>query len=406
MNHIKWLLVSDVHFPRHCPRKVELFLKVAKAWKPDAIDLLGDIDDADSTSRWVEGTPRAIELVDPGVLATREFMYELTQITKSEDNHFHDGNHGWYRHKKYLEKNAAPFLGLINAETLYQPSNYGFEFHDYDDKPIRRFGNMFAHHGESISKHSGESVRNDVQKELVSLVRGHCFSEDTEILTPTGWKNYKDISVGSQVMTLNRDSSELEWNAVNEKFVYSVYKDLISVKSHGLDLMVTPGHGLWVAPKNGKFKVETAEESFGKRRQFISVTDGAQLSDLKIIIDRNNFVGKSDWATIPYNGNVWCVNVNNSTLVVRRNRKTAITMNSHRQGSYFSNHELASLALEGYEIGHLCDEDQMKYEATKNWQAGFAIAHVENDIPFVQLIQVKMTDLGYTCYIDGKRFIA
>lgn len=251
MSHIKWLTVSDIHFPNHCKRKVELFLKVAKAWKPDAIDLLGDIDDADSTSRWVEGTPRAIELVDPGVLATREFMYELTQITKSEDNHFHDGNHGWYRHKKYLEKNAAPFLGLINAETLYQPSNYGFQFHDYDDKPVRRFGNMFAHHGESISKHSGESVRNDVQKELVSLIRGH----------------------------------------------------------------------------------------------------------------------------------------------------------SHRQGAYFSNHELAGLALEGYEIGHLCNEDAMKYETTKNWQAGFAIAHVENDVPFVQLIQVKLTDEGYTCWIDGKKFV-
>ncbi|SRR5687767_3465133 len=252
MNDIRWGLVSDIHFPRHDARKVELFLKAMKWWQPHAIDLLGDIDDADSTSRWVEGTPRSMDLVDEGVKGTREFMAELNELCpKAEDLHFHDGNHGWYRHKKYLEKNAAPFLGMINAEILYQPSNYGFEFHDYDDKPVRRFGNMFAHHGESISKHSGESVRNDVQKELVSLVRGH----------------------------------------------------------------------------------------------------------------------------------------------------------SHRQGAYYSTHELAGLNLEGYEIGHLCDESKMKYEPTKNWQAGFAIAHVVNDTPFVQLIQIKMTDEGYTCWIDGKKFV-
>ena len=48
-NDIKWMMCSDVHFPRHDPRKVELFLKVMKWFKPHAVDLLGDIDDADPT---------------------------------------------------------------------------------------------------------------------------------------------------------------------------------------------------------------------------------------------------------------------------------------------------------------------------------------------------------------------
>ena len=56
-NDLKWLMVSDVHFPRHDPRKVELWFKVLKWLKPDAVDLLGDIDDADSTSRWADGKP-------------------------------------------------------------------------------------------------------------------------------------------------------------------------------------------------------------------------------------------------------------------------------------------------------------------------------------------------------------
>lgn len=253
MNDLKWGMVSDVHFPRHDPRKVELFLKVMKWWQPTSIDLLGDIDDADSTSRWVEGTGRSFELVDEGVKLTREFMQDLSKICpKAEDKHFHDGNHGWYRHKRYLEKNAAPFLSLINAETLYEPSKYGFKFHDYDDKPIKRFGNMYAHHGESVSRHSGESVKADCQKYMVSLVRGH----------------------------------------------------------------------------------------------------------------------------------------------------------SHRQGAHFVTHELPGIIVEGYEVGHLCDEDKMTYEAVKNWQAGFAIAYVVKDEPFVQLIQIKETSHGLTCFVDGKRFDA
>ncbi len=251
-NDIKWAMVSDVHFPKHDPRKVELFLKVMKSWQPNAIDLLGDIDDADSTSRWVEGTPRSMDLIDEGVKLTREFMKDLTDITKSEDNHFHDGNHGWYRHKKYLEKNAAPFLGMINAEILYEPSKYGFEFHDYDEDPVKRFGNIYAHHGESVSKHSGESVRNDCLSWGVSLVRGH----------------------------------------------------------------------------------------------------------------------------------------------------------SHRMGAYYNTYALTGQEVEGYEIGHLCDESQMKYSLAKNWQSGFALAYVVNDTPFIELIRVRLTDEGWTCMVDGVKFVA
>ena len=252
-NDLRWLMVSDVHFPRHCERKVSLFMKVAKWWQPNAIDLLRDIDDADSTSRWAEGTNRSIELVDEGVKLTQEFMNDLSQICpKAEDKHFHDGNHGWYRHKKYLEKNAPPFLGLINAETLYRPTDYGFQFHEYDQKPVKRFNNMYAHHGESISKHSGESVRADCTKYLVSLVRGH----------------------------------------------------------------------------------------------------------------------------------------------------------SHRQASYYVTHELPGIAIEGYEIGHLCNEDKMTYELTKNWQAGFAVADVVDDVAFVKLVQIKETSHGLSCFVDGKRFDA
>jgi hypothetical protein len=53
-----------------------------------------------------------------------------------------------------------------------------------------------------------------------------------------------------------------------------------------------------------------------------------------------------------------------------------------------------------FEIGHLCDEKKMDYIAAPDWQAGFAIAHVVNDWPHIQLIQIN----DYTCVVDGKVF--
>jgi predicted phosphodiesterase len=245
-NDYKWLMASDIHFPLHDPRKVELFIKVMKWFKPDALDYLGDIDDADSTGRWAVGPETMVSVLDGGVKLTTELFAQSRDILPNADIHMHDGNHGWDRHAKYLLKNAPVMLDVINSDSLYQYSKYGVQWHEYSQPPVHRFGDMYGHHGESTSKHAGESVRNDVQNWDVSLVRGH----------------------------------------------------------------------------------------------------------------------------------------------------------SHRMGAWYQTFPISGRMLRGYEIGHLCDEKKMDYIAAPNWQAGFAIAHVVNDFPHMQLIQIN----DYTCVVDGKVF--
>jgi hypothetical protein len=176
MTDIKWLMASDVHFPRHDPRLVSLWFDVLAWMKPQAIDLLGDIDDADGTSRWAQGTSReGFSLDDAGVTDSKKFLADIHAKAKKADKHFHDGNHGWFRHKKWLDKNDPESLvvGRYTPEVLYEAKDSGFEWHEYDKPPVRRYGDIFAHHGSAISKHSAESVRNDVLNWGVSLVRGH-----------------------------------------------------------------------------------------------------------------------------------------------------------------------------------------------------------------------------------------
>lgn len=174
MEHLKWSTLSDVHFPKHDPRTVELYLKVMKWWQPDAIDLAGDIDDAECSGRWVEGTPAESVSIQSGAGLVKTFLEEVSSVCKkAEDKHYHGGNHDFYRHKKYLLKNAPNTLDYITPDILYGLNNSGFQWHDYELPPVERLGGIFVHHGESISKHSAESVRNDMGNYMVSLIRGH-----------------------------------------------------------------------------------------------------------------------------------------------------------------------------------------------------------------------------------------
>lgn len=174
MTELRYLAVSDIQFPLHDERSVTLWLDILKWFKPDLVDLVGDIDDADSTSRWAIGPEQQITVNDAGANDTRKFLTDVKSSGKrGADIHLFDGNHGWTRHRDYLMKNAPQFLELITPNTLYGHEDLGITFHYYSDLPYNRFNDMYVHHGNSVSKHAGGSVQADMESWGVSLIRGH-----------------------------------------------------------------------------------------------------------------------------------------------------------------------------------------------------------------------------------------
>ena len=598
MTEQKYLACSDIQFPLQDKRAVDLWLKVLKGFKPDMVDLIGDIDNADPTSRWAAGNSEELfygvdlktvdraELLEialsgiakGGAGDTAKFISDIRSAVRKADIHLFDGNHGWTRHETYLNSKAPDLLEKITPDLLYGLTPKRVTWHRYDGLPYNRFNDMYVHHGESISKHSGESVKADMDAWGVSLIRGHCFSADTEILTELGWKAYTEISVGDRVYTLNRDTNLGEWQPIEEKFVYDDFDSLVSIKSRNLDLLVTDGHGI-VYHKRNKTKWETVAAGELNRvdRAYLpaaAITSDADLlfTDAEIrmlawIVAEGNFdwyttasgerrfrvrlsqseapdgrlqrleslFGELDWkwnpilrysakttehgqwrnydayriscrredaqglvnrglteekvlrpemlhmsarqaniylmeyvwadgcknssavnswqlggndfdnvstlqalavragyrtsliprprgmyvltinsrpeviveprniSTVGYSGAVWCVTVPNHTLMVRRNGKAVITMNSHRLGDYHKTFELTNKHLEGYEIGHLMDIKKAEYMNQRNWQQGFIYGYVVDGQHHLTLVKIKS---DYTVYVDGKKYTA
>lgn len=184
-NDIKWALSSDQQFPYHDKRAVELWFKVLKWYKPDAVDYLGDQSDQACYSKYSDGTTEEFfnsiakkpeESPVPYVQATekitKDFYTQTRTMLPNADIFVALGNHD-IRVFSYMDKKAPEWLSQITPNALWGLEDLGIDYIYYSDLPRHRFGDVFVHHGISALKDSGASVKSDMENFGVSMIRGH-----------------------------------------------------------------------------------------------------------------------------------------------------------------------------------------------------------------------------------------
>lgn len=221
----KWAFVGDLQIPYHDKRAVDLFFKVMKSWKPDAIDIVGDIDDQLEYSSFSDGTtdeffnqikaddkdyekalaarqkeidkynaavaaekvvaPLDLEplpVIEPADARTLHFVKShadgakefYTKVRKQHPDaniHASLGNHEM-RVFKYLDRKAPQVVGQVTPEYLWGLDNLGITWQMYEQPPLERFSGIFVHHGATTSS-TGLAVKADIENYNISLVRGH-----------------------------------------------------------------------------------------------------------------------------------------------------------------------------------------------------------------------------------------
>ena len=91
----------------------------------------------------------------------------------------------------------------------------------------------------------------DRQQGAVKVIM-NCFTPDTEVLTPAGVRNIRDLDVGDEVYSIDPDTLRMEAKPVEETHEYPDYRDdLVDIQTSKTDFRVTPNHRMLVR-KNSK----------------------------------------------------------------------------------------------------------------------------------------------------------
>ena len=94
----------------------------------------------------------------------------------------------------------------------------------------------------------------------VGMTFAECHVDGTEVLTPKGWVDFRDINVGDDVVQYDIESKQLSVTKVNKVIVDDYEGDMIRFSNNKLDAIVTPNHRIIYQDSNGNVSVILAKD--------------------------------------------------------------------------------------------------------------------------------------------------
>lgn len=245
----KILVIGDAHVTDKQPLRRFDWLAQHVSESPDYSHtvIIGDFLTLNALSAWDRDKRKLMEdrrffnEIAAGNLALDKIEATCGSLGKKI---FIEGNHE-ERLKRYMEYHPEWDDGPINIPDLLNLKQRGWQYVNYRDY-IHVGGIAFTHipHGK-IREIGGKDICSKAEATTVtSVVFGHCFSWDTEILTLEGWTKPGDLNEYSIVATMNKDTRNLEWQKITGMYQYDHYKELVHFKNNAMDLLVTPDHGM------------------------------------------------------------------------------------------------------------------------------------------------------------------
>lgn len=113
-----------------------------------------------------------------------------------------------------------------------------------------------------------------------------CLIPSTTVLTTTGWKMIKNVTIDDKVAILDIENDNIKYENPQKVHCYDYNGKMYKLRSQLIDLTVTPNHRMWIKKRFGvgsKFKKEyefmNAEDCFGKRLKYKKTADNFEPED-------------------------------------------------------------------------------------------------------------------------------
>lgn len=260
------LVLPDLHAPYHDIRTVAAVEKLLAASPWDEIIQIGDFMDFDCVSSHNIGKLRTIEgkTVAGDYRVANRLLDRWQKLAPKARWTILEGNHD-ERILRYIDANPQ-MAGSLEVPVGLHLIDRGIKWiPSWSTGEIYTLGNANFIHGKYINEHH---AKKHVSRFGVNIFYGHCVSQDTEVLTPTGWVTREKVIPGKTlILTLNKVTHRQEWDVVKSVKSFNDFTELLRIKGDHTDLLVTPQHGMigFKSPQQKSLEEYTADRLMEKK---------------------------------------------------------------------------------------------------------------------------------------------
>jgi ribonucleoside-triphosphate reductase (formate) len=253
---------------------------------------------------------------------------KIREAAKNQDFHIHDLNllatycSGWDLHDLLFRgfggvsskveskppKHFRPALGqVVNFFFTLQGEGAGAQAMSNFDTLLAPFIRKDNLDYKQVKQSMQEFVFNCMVPTRVGF---QCLSQDTEILTKKGWKNYNEVEEGELIKTFNIDKKIIEEKKVKKIFKRNYEGKMYRVLNRIQDQLISPGHRMVRKKFNTEnYCLETVEDVLKlKTSQIVSIAADnnnkeIELKDEEIkliawIISEGSMEAKGNWRRV------------------------------------------------------------------------------------------------------------
>ena len=154
----------------------------------------------------------------------------------------------------------------------------------YNGQRYRRNKELYEEHIKVIDN---RSKINDASRECVN-----CVDYETEILTQSGWKTYKDVVVGDKILSYSMNTHQIVEDVIEAVHIYDEPQEVVKFESTTFSAVSTMNHR-WVVGESGEIpKIKTTADIYKHkwadcqilRISDNSITSNCDLSDTELKI--------------------------------------------------------------------------------------------------------------------------
>jgi hypothetical protein len=189
-----------------------------------------------NAGNWIDGEARfnKTELVTaPGMDHQLGYLIDNWPVHEGIETHYiaGDDHEGWYQQREGIE------VGRYLQMRAEDAGRHDLKYLGYGEADVRlQYGT-----GESVMRvvHPGGGSAYAIS--YTDQKRVECVPLDTEILTPSGWKMYEQLTIGDVVMGYNQNTDRCEWTKL---LAINKYDDaeVVSYSNDSLEVRCTRDH--------------------------------------------------------------------------------------------------------------------------------------------------------------------